>query len=424
MAAGNTLEEAMVQGLSEVFERAASNILIREKAVPPEIPVEEIREYSFYQFIEKIHADKRYRVRLYDCSLGRGWPVVGLGIFDVEKGSFGFKLGAHPSFAVAVERALTEALQGQSIEEFTALGSAGSDAQASHYHNTANAATLGKGYYPFSMFTEEPGWEYKPWTQWDGLGNRGFLSRMLQILKNEGFKPLIRDSSFLGYPSCFVIVPGLSEIFTPGKLLYHSLNSTWKLLNSFRHFPQLSEEEEDRFLKIIQFKLGSALENQASVMLEKPLSAVFDLERIAAAIAIKRGDFALAQKFINILVSREQDADEQIYLRALAKYASARKNGVDNEAAHRLIRALYREDAAERVCRETGDASLIMERMFPKLSCFDCENCEAAGSSCKYQDVRTVLNKISGSMKAENVNQDALLWYLEGLYSKAAKESE
>ena len=44
MAAGNTLEEAMVQGLSEVFERAASNILIREKAVPPEIPEEEIRE--------------------------------------------------------------------------------------------------------------------------------------------------------------------------------------------------------------------------------------------------------------------------------------------------------------------------------------------------------------------------------------------
>ena len=60
MAAGNTLIEAMVQGMSEVFERAASRVLLDGKTVPPKIPEEEIKKYSLYHLIEEVHTVLHY----------------------------------------------------------------------------------------------------------------------------------------------------------------------------------------------------------------------------------------------------------------------------------------------------------------------------------------------------------------------------
>ena len=118
MAAGNTLEEAMVQGLSELFEREVNRLVLQGKAAAPIIPDEELEQYDFYPVIVKLRAQKRYRIQILDYSLGRGWPVAGFCITDLEHGTFGIKFGAHPSFPVAVERTLTEAAQGSTFEAF------------------------------------------------------------------------------------------------------------------------------------------------------------------------------------------------------------------------------------------------------------------------------------------------------------------
>ena len=416
MAAGNTLDEAMVQGLSEVFERAASELLIKGKAVPPQIPEEELKKYSLYHLIEQIHAEGRYSVRLYDCSMGKGWPVAGLGVFDLETGRFGFKLGAHPSFAVAFERTLTESLQGRSMSSFAEVCQAGSKAQAEHYHNLTNVAKVGNGYYPFSMFTETPGWEYKPWTRWEGLDNRGFLKGMIRLLKDEGLRPMVRDTSFLGFPSCHIIVPGFSEIYQPGAMFFRSFNSTWKAVTNFSRFPRLTPEEEDRLLRVIRFKRDSILENQTSFVVGRPLSPVFDMDRIAAYLHLKRGEFEKSNEYFRRLEYVEADGDEKLYLKAMAKYTSVRMNGGDGETARSLVRVLFRKDAAERVCADTDDLQTVMERRFPQLNCYDCENCPAAGRECRYPGNREVIKKILAAMKAENVDQQALLEELIGLY--------
>ncbi|MBR3165104.1 MAG: YcaO-like family protein, partial [Lachnospiraceae bacterium] len=292
MAAGNTLDEAMVQGLSEIFERAVSRKLILGEIVPPVIPDEVLKQYSFYSLIEQVRAEGQYRVTVYDCSLGRGWPVAGVLISNLETGNFGMKLGAHPSFAVACERTLTEALQGRNLEMFTSVCAMGSDEAAAHHNNYTNICRIGVGIYPASLFDRTPDWAFKPWTQWEGLDNRGFLDGMIRLLTEEGFRPLFRDVSFLGFPSCYIVVPGLSDIYPLGPIHARAMNSQVQTLSAWGHFPDLSEEEEKRLLRLILFKKNAVIESQISFFSQRPLSDNYSLDKIAAWLSVKYGKYA------------------------------------------------------------------------------------------------------------------------------------
>jgi ribosomal protein S12 methylthiotransferase accessory factor len=147
MSAGNTLDEAMVQGLSELFEREVQIMMIEGRITPPLIPDDAIRQYSFFERIEEIRSDDRYTAELYDCSLGKGWPVVALVVRDLVLGTFGLRLGAHPSLPVAIERTLTEAAQGRAMREFATINRLGSLRATSSSTNRQLVTKLADGLY-------------------------------------------------------------------------------------------------------------------------------------------------------------------------------------------------------------------------------------------------------------------------------------
>lgn len=416
MAAGNTLEEAMVQGMSEIFERAASAVLLKGQAVPPKIPEEEIKHYSFYRLLKEAEKDGRYRVTLYDLSMGRDWPVTGLCVSDLSTGQFGFKLGAHPSFAVSVERTLTEALQGKNMEFFANSCRIGSLEDSSSYDNIPNVSKTGEGTYPYTMFCGKTDWEYKKWTAWEGLDNRGFLKGMLQILKKEGYHPIFRDVSFLGFPSCFIVVPGFSESFPRERLAYRVMNSYIKVLASFDTFPDVTAEEEKRILQYIRFREYSILENQISFITCRQLSSVYDARRIAAFIALKHEKYDAASHFFHGLVKGSSGAEKDYYS-AICRYADLRQMGADHTKATDIIRGFHPYDIAEEVCEDTDHMERILQRKFSRMNCYDCKNCLIAGTDCDYPACREVFLKITKAMKKENVSQEQLLLQLKEMYA-------
>ena len=409
MAAGNTLEEAMVQGLSELFERAVNRELLSGNAVPPEIPDEELRGYSFYHLIEQVREESHYRVTVLDCSLGKGYPVAGLCIADTDTGTFGIKLGAHPSFAVAVERTLTEALQGKNMEVFTRFCRLGTADEAKSYHNLTNLNKVGLGIYPASMFSGKPGWEYRRWTGWEGKDNREFLKGMLELMKREDLHVMVRDTSFLGFPTCQIIVPGFSEQYVDGARFRRAMNTSLKVIDSFSHFPDLSEEEEHRLLNLILFNEGSFHADHILVMSGRQLGARFSVDRIAAFLSLKYRKFSQAKRFFAKLKEPEKDPDEIRYLDGLIFYSRCREQGLTGEQTHAMIRRFLSADTADRVIGDTRDLSGVMQEQFPLMKCYDCENCEAGRNDCVYPAAREIIVKAAKCMKAENVSQDALL---------------
>lgn len=94
MAGGNTLEEALVQGLSEIFERYVEAQVLRGKAVPPRVPDDVLEATGLMPTIARIEEGWRYEVRVHDASLGRGYPVIMTTIVDRIRSSIGVKFSA------------------------------------------------------------------------------------------------------------------------------------------------------------------------------------------------------------------------------------------------------------------------------------------------------------------------------------------
>lgn len=416
MAAGNTMEEAMVQAFSEIFERYVSCKLIAGEAVPPKIPDEALRGYGFWPLVEALRADGDYDISFYDCSLGKGYPVAGCLVVNRSTGRFGMRLGSHPSFAVAVERTLTEAMQGRkSIESFTALNRVGSQEEAASYHNAPNISKVGFGAYNASLFLKEPDWEFAPWKEWEGLDNRGFLKKMLSLVEGEGFAPLVRDASFLGFPACYIVVPGMSDLQTPDSLTFRVLNTTRKISGMHRCFPRLTAGEEDALLKMICFAEKSVNTNKFRTLLGLPVyGGRMNSENVGGFLAYKRGDFSLASHFFRRLLSWTEEEGERRVLAARLDYLRYLQKGFTREEAARLIRRFFHPEVAEKVAGEMAEPETVMERLFPKPNCPDCEHCELAGKECD-SGALAVGHKIYAALKKgrDNVSQEKMLKFLD-----------
>lgn len=416
MAAGNTVEEAIVQGMCEIYERHVNRMLLTGKAVPPEIPEEELKKYSVCDLIRELEGDGRFHVSVRDCSLGKGYPVAASIITDRRDGTFGVKLGSHPSMAVAVERTLTEALQGRTVEATSRVNSYGSREQAGAYHNIPNIMKVNVGVYPVTLLSGRPGWEYRPWNEWEGKSNRESVAQIIRMAKRDGWHLFIRDNSHMGFPAVQIVVPGYSEIYDVGGTYFRALNTACRAHDAFIHFPDLTESEENSILRIIRFKENSFIENTPGVIIGLPVTdSRMRTERIAAFIALKRGDYKIAGYYFARLAASYPDDYEVVYYRALQNLCAALVLGQDEEGACNLVTELFGEELASRVREEISDPAGILKRNFPKMRCFDCGSCELNGKGCNNMVEEDIYIRIKDAMKGSRVSQHELLERLQSV---------
>jgi len=410
MCAGNNMEEALVQGISEILERYAQSRVIKESLTPPPIPAEELEQYSLWPLIQQIEETGRYKVSIRDCSLGEGLPVTAVVIADREKNSFGVKFGCHPSFPISVERTLTEAFQGKRLEYFTSTNAIGSEDQIFNYDNFANTTKTGNGFYPAALFGSTPSWEYRPWTQWESCGNREYLKKLLALLDGKGLAPLIRDASHLGFPAYFVLVPGISEMFEVSSLRLRDIQTNVSVKDFFGHFPDLSEKEEELLLRLIMFKQGSIIENGLDIISGRFLKGdLFIADRVGAYLAFKMERYQVASSLFRRAAAMCQKEEDRRYMNCLSELARYLGTGVAREDALSATEFLFGEEPVQKAAWETEDPHTMLEKVFPRLQCFDCDNCSLAGVHCEYPEAAGIIRKINKALADSKVSQEQLL---------------
>jgi ribosomal protein S12 methylthiotransferase accessory factor len=113
-AAGNTLEEAMLQSLCEVVERHVGSIISNDMLVTPEIDIDSLRDPVAIELVNKFRA-KGIELFLRDFSLDTGVPTVGALAYDPstfpEKSEIVFTAGTTSNPEKSLCRALTEIAQ-------------------------------------------------------------------------------------------------------------------------------------------------------------------------------------------------------------------------------------------------------------------------------------------------------------------------
>ncbi len=113
-SAGNTLEEAILQGLCEVVERHVSSVISHDCLLTPTIDPESVTDPAAKELIQKF---ERLGIKLFlkDFSLDTGIPTVGSLAYDPstfpEKSEIVFTAGTTPNPEKSLIRAVTEIAQ-------------------------------------------------------------------------------------------------------------------------------------------------------------------------------------------------------------------------------------------------------------------------------------------------------------------------
>jgi ribosomal protein S12 methylthiotransferase accessory factor len=215
MCSGNTQEEALIQGLSEVFERHVLKRFFLDPFCPPDVPLQLFAGHGIHDKLGALGQREGCRIRVKDCSLGRRLPVVGLLLQD-GRGRYAFHLGADPSPVTALERCYTEMLQGGSLHflDESALPDEPCDLRHSVFWRTQLHYNIRsyQGQWPRRLLDDRPDYAFEEFTNPVSLSDEEDLVYLLRIVRSERLQILIRDNSFLGFPSYYVYVPGFSEI--------------------------------------------------------------------------------------------------------------------------------------------------------------------------------------------------------------------
>jgi ribosomal protein S12 methylthiotransferase accessory factor len=242
MSAGNNLPEAQVQCLSEIFERAVKRQIIEEEIVLPDVPKSVLEKYP--SILEGINAleEQGFPVVVKDASLGGQFPVMCVTLMNPRTGGVFASFGAHPSFEVALERSLTELLQGRSFEGLNDLPRPTFNSMAvTEPENFVEHFIDSTGVISWRFFSDKHDYEF---AEWDFSGTtEEECDRLFGILNDIGKECYIAVFDELGATACRILVPDYSEVYPVDDLIWDNTNKSLMFREDILNIHSLDEDE-------------------------------------------------------------------------------------------------------------------------------------------------------------------------------------
>ena len=222
-AAGNTYEEALVQGFSEICERYSLRQIFEKNIKMPLLPSEYINKYEKIQKIISYIENKGISITIKDASLGKGLPVI-CTVFEDKNNNevVNLSFGAHPSLPIAIERTLTEFLQGYDIEKDF-------EREINNYINIndyekicrvvkrqfANKCVFPKkSKFLTNILCDDCDYDFskETWITNEKVSNKSLSKKLKSKIIEFSDEIYIRDYNFMDFPAVYIYVPEFSQI--------------------------------------------------------------------------------------------------------------------------------------------------------------------------------------------------------------------
>ena len=227
MSAGNTLVETQVQCLSEIFERAVKREIIEGEMALPDVPYEVLAKYpGILAGIQGLE-EQGFPVLVKDASMGGLYPVMCVTLMNPRTGGVFASFGAHPSFEVALERSLTELLQGRSFEGLNDLPPPTFVSNAvTEPNNFVEHFIDSSGIMSWRFFSDKSNFSFVEWdfSNKGKSSNREQAEALFNILQSKGKEIYMATYNDLGAMSCRILVPGYSEVYPVEDLIWDNTN--------------------------------------------------------------------------------------------------------------------------------------------------------------------------------------------------------
>ncbi|NRP10286.1 MULTISPECIES: OsmC domain/YcaO domain-containing protein [unclassified Marinobacterium] len=247
MSAGNTLEEAQVQCLSEIFERAVKRQILEQEIALPDVPSLVLERWP--GIVEGIKAleEQGFPVLVKDASLGGQFPVACVTLMNPKTGGVFASFGAHPSLHVAIERSLTELLQGRSFEGLNDLPPPTFNShELTEPNNFVEHFIDSSGVVSWRFFSDAFDYEF---VDWDFSGtNREEADRLFGILESMGKESYQANYDDLGVPAVRILVPDYSEVYPVEDLIWDNTNKSLEFREAILCLHELCDEDLEELL--------------------------------------------------------------------------------------------------------------------------------------------------------------------------------
>jgi ribosomal protein S12 methylthiotransferase accessory factor len=242
MSAGNNLAEAKVQCLSEIFERAVKKQIITDEITLPDVPEHIIAKYpSILAGIQGLEA-QGFPVVVKDASLGGKFPVMCVTLMNPKTGGVFASFGAHPSFEVALERSLTELLQGRSFEGLNDIPKPTFNSMAvTEPENFVDHFIDSTGVISWRFFSTVHDYDFVDW-DFSGTNEEECLG-LMNILTDLGKEVYVAEFNQLGATACRILVPHYSEVYPVEDLIWDNTNKALDYREDILNLHRLTDDE-------------------------------------------------------------------------------------------------------------------------------------------------------------------------------------
>lgn len=255
MSAGNTLAEAQVQCLSEIFERAVKREILEGEIALPDVPQEVLDQYpNIVAGIQGLE-EQGFPVLVKDASLGGQFPVMCVTLMNPRTGGVFASFGAHPSFEVALERSLTELLQGRSFEGLNDLPQPTFSSNAvTEPNNYVEHFIDSSGVVSWRFFSAKADYDFEAWdfTQDGQASNADQAQALFNILQDMDKEVYMAVYEHLGATACRILVPGYSEIYLVEDLVWDNTNKALLFREDILNLHRLDDQQLEALIERLE----------------------------------------------------------------------------------------------------------------------------------------------------------------------------
>lgn len=424
MCAGNIPEEALIQGLCEIFERVAlKEIYFNPERVFPVIPenfFENTPQKEYISFLK----ENGFEVIIKDCSLNGKIPVIAV---IVKKGKNALvKLGAAPDYIIAFERCITEFFQGVSLKKLNKKllpivppnnSSKTSEKELKYQYLQTLIGTGGS--IPETFLNNNETFYAKNLFKSESMYSKDILRNLLKLCNNQKWDVYIRDVSFLNFPAFYIYIPGLSEVI---KISYEEFDLTYNLLPKAKEIyytlESASKVDLQFLVEVIIKMLNNPLYDRKKI-LERINQLRFKKstrlenrvpEMFVIPIMCKIKDYKAAYDMLREYLNKQSDfgktedlsGDNRI-LSCLLKFLYYLNKGYTLKATRDKVNKHFEYQFVDEIYSKLSDQIKLSEWLhIPK--CNDCNSCNYKQECC-YEDMRLLDEKLLRKMNESQIKQ-------------------
>ena len=434
LCAGNTPEEALVQGFCEIIERYILKILHTKQISLPTVPINIIQHMNIYRLIKKIQSFG-YSIIIKDGSFGGIFPAIILILVNKNQTKYTFHIGVDPVLEVAIQRCITEIFQGSTLIDIEKTILVTLDVSDNIPEQENNLLDLGKNNDDkdfYRRFRKPGGAIYDNllyhsnnskfnWPLCTSQNNKSYLKKLIESINKSGYKNIyIRNVSFLGFPSYRIYIPGMSEI---NRELIYNEREIYTLCNNLLTLPYCTEKQIREIIKRMEHLLSlSWVKEEIDISKDLFLKNLFfpdmfwgkecslvniNIYFFMSVLTFRIKDFRKAYDYYKLYLDKnKQRINNEKYAWAVLIYFKCKMNKLNDKEIINKLSNIYSNELANEVVNDLNNPEDALKYLVLP-NCGNCKKCDIV-KYCNYDKWKNITTNMMTIAKENPINQKDL----------------